>query len=70
VGAKVVTGACVGSVLFGNAGWWADSGAVGPLLMMVGFVRVEVVGTCREAVASAEPYLCMCFLRGQLLLKV
>jgi hypothetical protein len=69
VGAKVVTGACVRSALFGNVGWWADSGAMGPLVVAVGLLRVEVVGTCRGTVAGAEPYRCMFFLSGHLSLK-
>ena len=74
VGARVVTGTCVGLALVRWAGWWAEIGAMGPAFVAVGLVRVNVVGTCRGCVfvvvgAGADPWRCMFFFSEQSSLK-
>ena len=42
-----MTETCVRSVLAGWAGWWAEIGTLGPMFLIVGLARVDIVGSWR-----------------------
>jgi hypothetical protein len=69
-----VTGMCVGSGLVGKGGWCVESGAMGPVPVVGGQARVNVVGSCQcgafvGPVAGVDPYQRMFFFSGQSSLK-